>query len=108
MCLTCALINPFGGDWLHLQDSDRVVRETDLPGGDVANGPSGATQIFAGDTFYGSLGYPGDWDWFSFTFEAGVTYTLTVQPSTLAPKVDTWVPLNRSKSTKLPLFGSSA
>ena len=83
MCLTCAIFNPFAGDWLHDRASARVLNESDLPGGDAADGPAEAVQLFAGDSFNGSLGVQGDWDWFRVDYEAGVTYTVTLTPGTL-------------------------
>lgn len=83
MCLTCTYVNPFAGDWLHESASARILNESDLPGGDAADGPADAIELFAGDTFNGSLGVQGDWDWFRVEYEAGVTYTVTLTPGTL-------------------------
>ncbi|WP_297619746.1 M10 family metallopeptidase, partial [uncultured Roseicyclus sp.] len=79
MCVTCAFINPFGGDWLHDKDHGRTLTET----GDVPGDTSTNVQLSAGDTFHGTIGFPGDWDWFYVEFEAGVTYTITLTPGTL-------------------------
>jgi Ca2+-binding RTX toxin-like protein len=83
MCLTCTLINPFAGDWLHESASARILNESDLPGGDAGDGPEQAVQLVAGDTFHGSIGALGDWDWFRVEYEAGVTYSVTLTPGTL-------------------------
>ena len=84
MCLTCSLINPFGGDWLHAADEERTIDESTLPGGDASEcRPTPPVQLEAGDTFNGSLGSAGDWDWFYVEYEAGVTYTITMTPGTL-------------------------
>jgi len=83
MCLTCSLINPFGGDWLHAADEERTIDESTLPGGDAPNSADPTVQLEAGDTFNGSLGSAGDWDWFYVEYEAGVTYTITMTPGTL-------------------------
>ncbi|BDW84814.1 hypothetical protein MACH21_09910 [Roseicyclus marinus] len=83
MCLTCTLINPFAGDWLHESASARILNESDLPGGDAGDEPEQAVQLVAGDTFHGSIGALGDWDWFRVEYEAGVTYSVTLTPGTL-------------------------
>jgi Ca2+-binding RTX toxin-like protein len=83
MCLTCAMFNPFGGEWLHVGELDRTIDETTLPGGDAADDADDATTLLAGDTFNGSLDVPFDWDWFFVEFEAGQTYTVTMTPGTL-------------------------
>jgi Ca2+-binding RTX toxin-like protein len=83
MCLTCAMFNPFGGEWLHVGELDRTIDETTLPGGDAADDAAGASTLLAGDTFNGSLDVPFDWDWFFVEFEAGQTYTVTMTPGTL-------------------------
>jgi len=76
MCVTCSLFNPFGGDWLHSPEGGRTLSE----GIDVAGDASTNVQLSSGDTFSGSLGYSGDWDWFHVEYEAGVTYTVTMTP----------------------------
>jgi serralysin len=83
MCFTCTFINPFAGDWLHDSASARILNESDLPGGDAGDGPEQAVQLFPGDTFHGSIGALGDWDWFRVEYEAGVTYSITMTPGTL-------------------------
>ncbi|WP_211315533.1 M10 family metallopeptidase C-terminal domain-containing protein, partial [Roseicyclus mahoneyensis] len=81
--MTCSLINPFGGNWLHNGVSDRTFDESSVPGGDVPNGPNTLVALEPGDTFTGSLGVAEDWDWFYFEYQAGVTYTITMTPGTL-------------------------
>ncbi|WP_439139940.1 M10 family metallopeptidase C-terminal domain-containing protein, partial [Roseicyclus sp.] len=83
MCMTCALFNPFAGDWLHQPTSDRTVLEAEQPGGDVLEGTGTTLELLVGDTFQGSIGTAGDWDWFEVTATAGVTYNITMTPGTM-------------------------
>ena len=87
MCLTCAFINPFGGDWLHNRTGERSIDESGLPGGDVPDGTDTTVTLMSGDTFTGSVAAGGDTDWFILDLIAGTTYTITMTPGTLGDAV---------------------
>ncbi|MBF9061234.1 hypothetical protein HKCCSP123_18795, partial [Rhodobacterales bacterium HKCCSP123] len=83
MCMTCAMFNPFGGDWLHAAGTDRTIDESTLPGGDAPDAADPTVQLEVGDTVNGELDGAFDWDWYYVEYEAGQTYTFTVTPGTL-------------------------
>jgi Ca2+-binding RTX toxin-like protein len=80
MCMTCALFNPFAGDWLHTSMSARSLSEES---GDVAGGIDTSVELFSGDTFSGTLGVDGDSDWFKVELQEGITYRFTMTPGTM-------------------------
>jgi Ca2+-binding RTX toxin-like protein len=77
--MTCALFNPFGGDWLHVSTSARTLSEES----DVADSTDTSVELFPGDTFSGSIGFDGDSDWFKVELQAGSTYRFTMTPGTM-------------------------
>jgi Ca2+-binding RTX toxin-like protein len=77
--MTCALFNPFGGDWLHVSTSARTLSEEH----DVADSIDTSVELLSGDTFNGSLGFDGDSDWFKVELQAGSTYRFTMTPGTM-------------------------
>jgi serralysin len=80
MCMTCALFNPFAGDWLHTSMSARSLSEES---GDVADSIDTSVEVFPGDTFNGTLGFDGDSDWFKVELQEGLTYRITMTPGTM-------------------------
>ena len=79
MCMTCALFNPFAGDWLHTSMSARSLSEES----DVADSTDTSVTLFPGDTFSGSIGFDGDSDWFKVELQAGSTYRFMMTPGTM-------------------------
>ncbi len=79
MCTICSSFNPFGGEWLHSNPVARTVTEA----ADAPNGTSTPYVLEAGDTFEGTLGFAGDWDWIAVEVTAGTTYTVTMTPGTM-------------------------
>lgn len=80
MCMTCALFNPFAGDWLHTSMSARSLSEES---GDVADSIDTYVTLIPGDTFSGTLGFDGDSDWFKVELQEGLTYKFTMTPGTM-------------------------
>jgi serralysin len=80
MCMTCALFNPFAGDWLHTSMSARSLSEES---GDVADSTDTSVTLFPGDTFSGSIGFDGDSDWFKVELQEGLTYRFMMTPGTM-------------------------
>jgi Ca2+-binding RTX toxin-like protein len=79
--MTCALINPFAGDWLHENGAENAATITETT--DAAGSVSTTYTMAPGDTFVGSLDFNLDWDWVAIDLVAGETYTISMEGGTL-------------------------
>lgn len=69
-------------NWLQENGSENAITVTETT--DAAGGTGTTYTMSAGDTFIGTLGFDGDWDWVGITLTAGVTYTISMNAGTMA------------------------